>query len=409
MVDQMIEFLDKYKDDLTEASRAEVYDFLVKDVMAAAAGNKKGRKITALLPTDPADLQKVKDAGGSLMYSVPASKRPLDWLKTNGRCMDHLEVKASTIQNAGRGAFSKRPIAEGKMIVPLPLVHIPRKEILDMYEVDSQGKERYRVDDESKGSQLLLNYCLGHPDSTMVFFPSGSSALLINHSKEKVNAKLVWSEHPEHQVDWYDTDPDRLVEEGYQYIGLMMEVVATKDIAPGDEIFLDYGDEWDAAWDLHVEEFEEKVADGSLPNPWPTMALDLNEEHREKPFRTVEEQEKEPYPEDVRQMCFLVLDGNTEETVRQWEAPETASPYTTDNLFDCTVTKRSEGENNTYVYSVEYVSNEEETMIIENVPHQAVTFIDAAGKSDHFFQGAFRHYIGIPDDIFPQGPWRNLA
>uniref|UniRef100_A0A7S1D0D5 SET domain-containing protein n=1 Tax=Cyclophora tenuis TaxID=216820 RepID=A0A7S1D0D5_CYCTE len=219
---------------------------------------------------------------------------------------------------------------------------------------------------------------------------------------------MVWSEHPEHKVEWYDMTPEELVETEFQYIGLLMEIVATKDIAPGEEVFLDYGDEWDAAWDFHVEEFNKKLGD-EIPNPWPIRGLDLNEEYREKPYKTVEEQANEPYPSDTRQMCFLTLDTNTESTIRSWVAPEKTSPYTTDNLFDCRVMKRIQAEDKLYNYTVEWTSDDDEVTTIENVPHKAITFIDAAGKSDQFFQGAFRHYIGIPDDIFPQGSWRDLA
>lgn len=43
------------------------------------------------------------------------------------------------------------------------------------------------------------------------------------------------------------------------------------------------------------------------------------------------------------------------------------------------------------------------------MPQKAVTFVDKPETSDQFFKGAFRHPIGIPDEIFPEGPWRDLA
>jgi hypothetical protein len=45
----------------------------------------------------------------------------------------------------------------------------------------------------------------------------------------------------------------------------------------------------------------------------------------------------------------------------------------------------------------------------KNVPHSAILFLDKEGTSDQFSPGTFRHAIGIPDDVFPKGPWRDLA
>ena len=418
-----MEFLDKYKDELTETSKAEIYDFLIKDVMGAAAGAKKGRKITSLLPQDPNDLYKVSEAGGALMYSVPSSKRSEDWLKTNGRCMDKVEAKASTLPNAGRGGFATRAIAKGDLVAPVPLIHIPDKTIMDMHNVqysdDEEDPFRHRTDDKVIGSQLLLNYCYGHPESSMLFFPSGSGALFINHSKEKVNAKLVWSEHPDHKTEWYDINPADLVEAHHQYMGLMMEVVATKDIAAGDEIFLDYGDEWDAAWDQHVIDFESKVADGEIVSPWPIRAIDLNEEYRTKPHKTKEEAEEDPYPSNVVQKCFLTTgtklvedageDDTANQTVKYWKPTKKTSTFSTDNLFDCKVKSRTKTDDGSYIYTVVWLDKHGDEEEITEVPHKAITFLDKPGTSDQFFHEAFRHSIGIPDDIFPDGPWRNLV
>ena len=35
-----------------------------------------------------------------------------------------------------------------------------------------------------------------------------------------------------------------------------MEIVATRDISVGDEVFIDYGREWEAAWEQHVRNWK---------------------------------------------------------------------------------------------------------------------------------------------------------
>ena len=95
--------MDKYKGELDETQMTEIYDFLVKDILAAAAGTQKGRLIASLLPASPDELLKVKEGGGSLIYSVPSAKRSMEWLQENGRCMDNLKVGTSTIERLAEG------------------------------------------------------------------------------------------------------------------------------------------------------------------------------------------------------------------------------------------------------------------------------------------------------------------
>ena len=45
---------------------------------------------------------------------------------------------------------------------------------------------------------------------------------------------------------------------------------------------------------------------------------------------------------------------------------------------------------------------------MKHVPQKANVFVHKPGTSDQHMADSFRHYIGIPDDIFPKGPWRNI-
>jgi SET domain-containing protein len=48
--------------------------------------------------------------------------------------------------------------------------------------------------------------------------------------------------------------------------GLAMTFVATQDIQPGEEIFLDYGDSWEKAWNEHVEKWTPAKGDVGAPS-----------------------------------------------------------------------------------------------------------------------------------------------
>jgi hypothetical protein len=424
LVDSMIQFLDKYREDLNDVQTQEIYNFLIHDVMSAAAGPKKGKQVADLLPTNPNELTSVKESGGSLTFASPRVKRNVDWLKTEGMCMDHLVAGPSSMEHAGRGAFARRNLSTGTSIAPIPLIHIPDKAVMEMYELDVDGGHRSTSSSSSQQEeeeviihqQLLLNYCYGHVESSILLCPAGPMVGLVNHADSKhANAKLVWSKHGRHQAHWFETDPKELLSPDYQYLGLLMELVATRDIKEGEEVFLDYGKEWQEAWDAHVKAWNSKVASGDIPKKWPIRALDLNEEYRttktnnNKPFKTVVELESDPYPVDVRVGCFLVehadddADGS-EEDPKTWGGTMGDDVYT-HQLFFCDITNRETAE--PYNYTV--TAGKTNARTFKNVPHSAILFLDKEGTSDQFSPGTFRHAIGIPDDVFPKGPWRDLA
>ena len=138
----------------------------------------------------------------------------------------------------GRGAFANRDIQEGSLVAPVPLIHIPDETVLDMHKMAAAELENgdsiiMRDTNEKIGIQLLLNYCWGHPQSTQLFFPAGAVVSYINHapSKDKVNAKMVWSSHAENKLDLLDESLPNFTDLG----SLVVEIVATRDIEEGEE------------------------------------------------------------------------------------------------------------------------------------------------------------------------------
>jgi hypothetical protein len=355
--------------------------------------------------------------GGSLAHSQPTVYRKIPWLEEFGLCMDNIRPDASTIPNAGRGAFATRKIAKDGLVAPVPLIQIPDKSILDMHEVTPAGENDLyiRASDEVIGQQLLLNYCYGHPKSKMVLFPTGSVATLINHSSDKPNAKMVWSTHENHNKSWLKMNPRKLVDEENAYIGLMMEIVALRDIEPDEEIFMDYGPEWTAAWEAHVEDWNKKVASGDIPKEWPIRAIDMNDVYRTTPFKSEEELEKDPYPENLELKGFLMVEetanDGTEDDPKVWGEPADRTAYDSENLFDVEIISVQTFEDDIlampYNYTVRWTNIHGANTYVQDVPHQAFVFVDAPGTGDQHGDNAFRHHIGIPDDIFPTGLWRN--
>jgi len=387
---------------LTESAWDLVYNYLVKT-----------KKMETVLPNDMEVARKEVLETGTAMASVPDVIRSAEWLEKNGLCLDNIKEDASTVKQAGRGAFATRSIKKSSVIAPMPLVHIQRKH-MHMYHFDEETDTNYYI-----GEQLLLNYCYGHKNSSLLFFPYSPSVNFINHDGKSPNAMIRWSSLPNHRSEWLEYSVDELV--GEYTAGLILEVVALRDIAPGEEVFIDYGHDWQEAWDAHVRDWKpEESAEDYV------SASDLNEVGA--PILTEEEQKENPYPENVSLICYVRHDierklprpgpfGNEYE----WKNMEKILYYH-DNAHPCEILSRDElygglsgtirPEGITYTARVFLDDDEEdeeddEGTIVHSIPPRAIEFVDLPETKDQYLKNGFRHEIDIPDSIFPK-QWMDL-
>jgi hypothetical protein len=103
------------------------------------------------------------------------------------------------------------------------------------------GRDVEDPEDEKIGMSLLINYCWGHPKSSVLLCPM-TSAILLNHCSKRTkdcgpagpNAKIQWSsgwDTPSHR--WRSKSLREIKEQKGRL--LSFEVVALRDIAPGEE------------------------------------------------------------------------------------------------------------------------------------------------------------------------------
>uniref|UniRef100_A0A7S4RQ41 SET domain-containing protein n=1 Tax=Ditylum brightwellii TaxID=49249 RepID=A0A7S4RQ41_9STRA len=150
--DHVADALKSYKDSYGHKTTSDANDQvmeLVRNILDLEATSR----VLQILPDTFDDVEKVIE-NGSARYSLPESIRSLEWLETNGHCVDNMKVGPSTIPAAGRGAFATRHISEGSVISVSPLLLFHRKHFVMEY------------GDGSQNQQLATNYCLGHPQST---------------------------------------------------------------------------------------------------------------------------------------------------------------------------------------------------------------------------------------------------
>ena len=116
------------------------------------------------------ELTELEKVGSLRELRLNQAKKSPEWFYDYGTCGDHIYGAPSTIQQAGRGAFAKRDLPEGTVVAPVPLLHITNRSRLDMYYFENGPRSRLAG---PRPPQLLLNYCYGHPESTLLLSPYG--------------------------------------------------------------------------------------------------------------------------------------------------------------------------------------------------------------------------------------------
>ncbi|KAL7554239.1 hypothetical protein ACHAWF_017657 [Thalassiosira exigua] len=336
-------------------------------------------------------------------------------LREAGYCLDHIEGGApSRIEGAGRGAFASRDLQEGSIVAPVPLLALSRASL--------QSFRERRDGSRFASSQLLQNYCLGHPDSSLLLYPYSHGVNFINHDSNSPNVKLQWWEgsHAFFEKSFIELQQSNTSQ-------LMLELIATRSIRKGEEIVLDYGQEWLRAWTNHVRKWQPREDVSHI------SAEAMNNDNDFIVLRTREEQLSKPYPADVFTSCyyrysdFAKANGrppatgpDPTQTVARWKPGMKESR----NLRPCVIIQRDaamkEQEVNDvgrYFYTVRVMNRpslraeeriqKDHVHFATHVPRSAIMFSDKTYTSDQHLEHAFRKEIGM-GDLFPD-QWKDLV
>lgn len=420
-------------------------------------------------------------------------KKSISDLQQNGICVDTLMEKRSKNKLLGRGAFSTRFIPKGQVITISPLLPFFNNEendflmnIRKLVKV-KQGKKKKSIRVTSdKEQQLIVNYCFSHPNSTLLLFPYGPIVNFINHADdndddedgEKPNAIIRWStkflskndnereetgsRHEQQEepssifqmnltqiqsllsnnsnsssisLDIEDLNTANNFHRNLLKKSLVIEYVATRDIQPNEEIFINYGKDWSKSWKNHFDNIWEPPQNAQYYTPSYIMEDVVNK------IRTSAEQVDHPYPENLSFSCFYKYSSNEEDEDSNDVGATSSSggTYTVSwkpkrGIFNyqylrpCTIMSRqddipvkggrSSGGEKQSLYMVMihnhpsphfYSSFSEKEKIpkgikhvVTNVPRHAIRFTDKYYSTDQHLENAFRHFIGMPEEMFPE-------
>lgn len=212
-------------------------------------------------PEGHPDFPSVKDVADA-MYEVskPPPKSNQE-LQDTGICLDHivagpsmapLELETAsgerietTNMTIGRGAIAARFLAKGELVVPVPFLHLLDRSLFEKYQ---GGGNEYSF------AEMILNYCFGNSESTLIMCPV-TNAVLVNHCSDRngrfscggkggekgPNAEYRWasdSEWDQKTKHTLNMTLDDLAGTNHkqQHRMMSMEIVATRDIQEGEEV-----------------------------------------------------------------------------------------------------------------------------------------------------------------------------
>jgi SET domain len=320
--------------------------------------------------------------------------RDVAWLQQHGWCIDHIEVGVSTIPHAGRGAFARTPISRGAVVAPAPL----------------QVFRDRKVFQRTQPEQLFVNYCLQPADSPMLVFPYGQGVNLINHSSKRPNVEWRWSTHDNHlhHSQWFDLSYDEfwnLVTPG----SIILEVVALRDIQPGEEILINYGTSWEESWNEHVKNW--------IPPANATSYVYPVEMDETGIVRTMKEQETDPYPANLMTMCLTSDFERAENNHIEWEEP-TDFAWSEGMVYCHVLDRKYNRKIADYQYTVSLIFSldpvkfvydptipRKDLFIDLNVPRRAIRFMEVPYMDDEHLSNAFRHPLELPNHLIPES-WK---
>jgi len=371
---------------------------------------------------------KPKEAGG---FSICLDD------KIEERAADHTPNIASAY-GGQLGLFAKRKLPKDEILTSTPMVPVHKEEmVMDrrkyakiIEDMEAQNAiEKIGIPPQKK--QLLLNYMFGHPESSLLWLAITPLLLAANHAphdgKVRPNAKLQW-----HKTDVYpDNIGGKPLSRRQQFhhsellemdsntvalkfgMGLMVDLVALRDINEDEEILIDYGKAWDDAWKEHKklwdttikaiqsthaqEKLEKKRQrklmregrdlqqnlDGfhhqkhvensmtALPLSSYVTADDYNNLHFLDDIRTISEQRRNPYPSNIETACYFESDWLTAEDNNE-DTTETITFESWHNMVNqntcvlpCMITERRE-----YVPLEEHLIDDDD--YVDPVEHEAI-------------------------------------
>jgi hypothetical protein len=312
--------------------------------------------------------------------------------------LDTITEQKSSIEDAGRGAFATRAMSKGSVVSASPLVSITQQQVLEIQNAADKGNATH---------QLLWNYCYGHRKAEILLCPT-TQAAMINHDSGKANVVIRWAtkDRQDYTVGSLDELAVNQTEMESYNTRLMFEYVATRDIQAGEELYLDYGSEWEEALKDHVEHGSSQRGSRYV------SAKVMSEESRPIVKSAHSSMLNHSLECNIYPNVFAPPDSSGWEEFtsnqavdkKNW-AHQFKAWYKYNDFAAWYPCRVIEANSQRGVYDIEMMIKPISALRVgrryRNVPRNRIRFADGLYQSDQHLAWSFRHYIPIPDSIFP--------
>ena len=368
------------------------------------------------------DITRVAESGIRSLFQPEARKDvEAELIQSNGqsRCLDFIRPGPSLVH--ALGAFATRDLPEGFVISGSPLLHTSKErwnehgqvwnEFTKSYQKSYSGKENYA---------LLINYCWGHIQSSLLLCPYGIGVSYINHASSETdsnsdtlatdensnvrptpNVRIQWAPNGQisHNAESLTKTPEELWSSVDTRVSLAIDYVTTRPIKEGEELFVDYGSVWGNAYESHASNkgpSKKRYTAEEWNNRLGTDVLLLTEA----------EQSVRPYPEHLEFKCHPdVMTPHLHFNQKDvWKKPGVIR-----NALDCQILERQ-----THPQYPEYITYAVRVFYDHTwrgragIPREYIRFFEKEGVVLSNPKTPFRLEMQLPDHMVPD-IWRDLV
>eukprot|EP01032_Pedospumella_encystans_P029542 gene29542-33358_t len=185
----------------------------------------------------------------------PVHRFSLNDLKNFGHCISDTFVSPSPISNAGSGLVAGRNYVVGEIVAVSPVLLLPK----------------YLVDQHTEES-VLQNYCITVPTVDLVLLPISTGAMINHKASAMANVRMEWfdwspavealkTKYPLFAKSQANNTLLRLSDKlamsaedlsTMPFAQLDIAYRATRPIAAGEEVLMDYGPAWESKWRQYI-------------------------------------------------------------------------------------------------------------------------------------------------------------
>lgn len=405
MAEQFITKLGEYasSDQALSITTAQWADLLYRirmDVMEDSPAAK-------LLPRSYHELKNAVDKGLAISR---LHDRSLNWILKHGTCLDSIRqgdiislwtnTTHAEKQRQQRGAVATRFLQEGTIVTETPMIPVEQDLLL------------MRANEKNSSRQLLWNYCLGHRQASILFCPTTAAAMMKQDAKTP-NVGLRWKEPSTMLQASLDDFWSQSISERNNL--LVLEYVALRDIGEDEELLLDYGAEWEQAYRYHLTSWISDTAESQIPNETSSLRVNGAEHVKTEPYMVLSENIPTQFAAECRVYPQLQLnaefhqwqnfvDSNQMLHRKNWST-EQLKLYREDDRFaawyPCEVVVVGVSSSSDVLVFPQHIHDKTVVLRFRGFPQERIRLVDAPYHSDQHLSWAFRHFISIPDDIFP--------